>query len=126
MGKSTPWKENLNLRGLDQLRLGDRAYLGTIELRTPGIEKNIVQALGFQLSDLSLALISDFGNAWNSNADEKEKMIITSGYELRAAFKFMNLPLLVFGYGQAQELEEWANGNYNPETYFRLTLINPF
>lgn len=126
MGRTTPWKENMSLRGWDQIRLGDTAFMGTVEFRTPGIKANIVQAIGFQVSDLSFAFISDFGNAWYSKDETKDDMVITAGYELRAAIKFMNLPLFVLGYGKAQEFKEWQSENSNPETYFRLTLINPF
>ena len=49
-----------------------------------------------------------------------EEWIVTSGYEVRAAFMGM-----VIACGQAQLVENWQDG-LDPETYMRLTLINPF
>lgn len=98
--------ENHNPRGWSGYRLGDKLLFGSAELR---------QAAG----PISLNLISDFGNAWFSNA-EKKKMVITAGYEIRFAIG----PLILAG-GEAQEIEGWKN-KQNPERYYRLVLTNPF
>ena len=124
MGGTLPWKENMNLRGWDDNRLGNRAFMGTVEFRSPGIKLNLAQALIFQLSDLSFALISDFGNAWQSG-ETQEDILVTAGYELRATLRLMKMPLFVIGFGQAQTIDAWKN-EVSPSSYFRLTLINPF
>ena len=98
--------ENHNPRGWSGYRLGDKLLFGTAELR---------QAMG----PISLNLISDFGNAWFSNS-EKEKMVVTAGYELRFALG----PLILAG-GEAQELDGWEN-DQKPVRYYRLVLTNPF
>jgi len=98
--------ENHNPRGWSGYRLGDKLLFGTAELR---------QAMG----PISLNLISDFGNAWFSNS-EKEKMVVTAGYELRFALG----PLIIAG-GEAQELDGWEN-DHKPVRYYRLVLTNPF
>ena len=98
--------ENHNPRGWSGYRLGDKLLFGTAELR---------QAAG----PISLNLISDFGNAWFSNS-EKEKMVVTAGYELRFALG----PFIVAG-GDAQEIEAWEN-EQKPIRYYRLVLTNPF
>jgi len=46
--------------------------------------------------------------------------VITGGYELRTTIFG-----IVLACGQAQTVEDWQNG-LKPETYIRLTLINPF
>jgi hypothetical protein len=68
---------------------------------------------------LSLALISDFGNAWS---DEKaaEEMIVTAGVEGRIAIGPAALAL-----GRANTMDGWSDGT-EPNVYFRLVLINPF
>ena len=98
--------ENHNPRGWSGYRLGDKLLFGTAELR---------QAAG----PISLNLISDFGNAWFSNS-EKEKMVVTAGYELRFALG----PLIIAG-GDAQEIDGWKNDK-KPIRYYRLVLTNPF
>ena len=98
--------EVMNPRGWRGSRLGDRLVFGTLEYRA-GSEK------------VSLALISDIANAWISGQD-LEDWIITAGYELRAAILGT-----VLAYGQAQTVDDWQD-DLEPETYVRLTLINPF
>ena len=49
-----------------------------------------------------------------------DSWIATGGYEIRAAIMGM-----IIAYGQAQTIEDWQDG-IDPETYLRLTLINPF
>ena len=81
-------------------------FFGSVELR---------QLMG----PLSINLISDFGNAWSSGT-EKEKMIITAGYELRFALG----PLALSG-GEAQLIDDWK-ADKKPLRYLRLMLANPF
>lgn len=100
--------ENHNPRGWDGYRLGDRLVFGSLEYRLPLVPKVI-----------SVALISDFGNAWFSGK-QKQGWIFTAGAEVR-----VSLQLLVLSYGAAQTPESWQNNNL-PEQYFRLALINPF
>ena len=71
------------------------------------------------LQKVSAALISDIANTWVVG-NKLESWIITGGYEVRAAFMGM-----VIACGQAQLIESWQDG-LDPETYVRLTLINPF
>ena len=98
--------EVMNPRGWRGSRGGDRLVFGTLEYRT-GSQK------------VSLAIISDIANAWISNKELKD-WIITGGFEIRAAIMG-----LVIACGQAQLMDNWQE-ELEPETYVRLTLINPF
>ncbi len=100
--------ENHNLRGWSGYRLGDRLIFGSLEYRLPVVPKIF-----------SMALISDFGNAWYSG-QEKQDIVITAGYEAR-----LGLGLLVLSAGEAQATTDWQK-NLKPNRYFRLALINPF
>ncbi|SVA50663.1 uncharacterized protein METZ01_LOCUS103517, partial [marine metagenome] len=106
LGPSELLPENHNPRGWSGYRFGNKLIFGSLELR---------QAVG----PLSFNLISDYGNAWSSNI-EKEKMVITVGYELRFA-----LGPFVFSGGDAQPIDDWENEK-KPVRYFRLALTNPF
>ena len=68
---------------------------------------------------MSAAIISDIANTWYVGK-ELEDWIITGGYEVRATVLGM-----VIACGQAQPFEDWQD-SLEPETYLRLTLINPF
>ena len=98
--------EVINPRGWQGSRWGNRLVFSTLEYRV-GSEKT------------SIALISDIANAWYTGSD-LENWIVTGGYEIRAAIMG-----LVIACGQAQLIENWQDG-LEPETYVRLTLINPF
>ena len=106
IGPSELLPENHNPRGWSGYRFGNKLIFGSLELR---------QAVG----PLSFNLISDYGNAWSSNI-EKEKMVITAGYELRFALG----PFVLSG-GDAQPIDDWENEK-KPVRYFRLALTNPF
>ena len=86
----------------------------------------------------TIALISDFGNAWNNDGDI-EDLIITTGLEFRFALSLAKSPLFIFSYGWAQSPEKWGRdwdkinnapaGEFveaGPKPYFQMTLINPF
>ena len=98
--------EVMNPRGWRGSRWGDRLIFSTLEYR-----------LGSQ--KISAAIISDIANTWNVGT-KLEGWIITGGYEIRAAIMGM-----VIACGQAQPINDWQDG-LEPETYLRLTLINPF
>jgi hypothetical protein len=96
----------MNPRGWRGSRWGDRLIFSTLEYR-----------LGSQ--KISAAIISDIANTWNVGT-KLEGWIITGGYEIRAAIMGM-----VIACGQAQPINDWQD-RLEPETYLRLTLINPF
>jgi hypothetical protein len=108
IGPSELLPENHNPRGWSGYRLGNKLVFGSAEYRLPVVPKLI-----------SLNIISDFGNAWSKNT-EKEKIVVTGGYELRISVG----PFIVSG-GNAQTVDDWKN-NKNPIRYYRLALINPF
>tara|TARA_B100001175_G_C19395550_1_gene583632 strand:- start:192 stop:887 length:696 start_codon:yes stop_codon:yes gene_type:complete len=126
MGTATPGREYMSPRGYKgSPRFGTRAYMGTLELRAPVLPLSLVEVLKvFKLGSPTVALISDFGNAWTNQIDEKD-IILTTGYEFRMAFNFANVPILIFSYGLAQEQSMWSDG-IDPEPYFQMTLVNPF
>ena len=140
-GSIVPGREYMSLRGynldgLDQYQIGNQAIMSTIELRAPVIPVNIIEFLKIlKIGQPTIALISDFGTAWDSKLDEKfntESILTTSGIEFRLALTLSNMPLFIFSYGWAQELDQWKskiksnNENILPNPYFQMTLINPF
>ena len=76
------------------------------------------------MGSITGALISDFGNVWNSGGKLPE-WVLTAGYEVKIALQADKMPLLYFAIGQAQTIDEWNNDEM-PQNYFRLALINPF
>jgi hypothetical protein len=124
-GSFVPGREYMSPRGFsDSLRYGDQAFMGTIELRAPAAPFQFVEILKIiQLGNPTVALISDFGNAWN-NDEEKDDLIMTTGLEFRFALSLAKSPLFIFSYGWAQENNKWSDGS--PDPYFQMTLINPF
>ena len=124
-GSFVPGREYMSPRGFsDSLRYGDQAFMGTVELRAPAAPFQFVEILKIiQLGNPTVALISDFGNAWN-NEEDMEDLIITTGLEFRFALSLAKSPLFIFSYGWAQENNKWSDGF--PDPYFQMTLINPF
>ena len=131
MGVSTPGREYMSPRGyrIDnrEYSRGDRAYMGTLELRTPVLPINVFEAIKvFKIGMPSIVLFSDFGNAWENNFNS-ENTIITSGLELRLSFNLISEPIFIFSYGLAQEIDMWTEKDFQiPEPYLQLSLINPF
>ena len=140
-GSVVAGREYMSLRGytldgLNQYQTGDLAIMSTLELRAPVIPVNLIEFLKIlKIGQPTIALISDFGTAWDSKLDEKfnkESILVTSGLEFRLALTFSNMPLFIFSYGWAQELDQWKskinsnNENILPSPYFQMTLINPF
>ena len=113
--------------------------MGTVELRAPAAPFQFVEILKIiQLGNPTVALISDFGNAWN-NDEDKEDLIMTTGLEFRFALSLAKSPLFIFSYGWAQSPKKWGNDfkklaemeegdviDVGPKPYFQMTLINPF
>ena len=123
-GSFVPGREYMSPRGFSGTRYGDQAFMGTVELRAPAAPFQFVEILKIiQLGNPTVALISDFGNAWN-NDDDKEDLIMTTGLEFRFALSLAKSPLFIFSYGWAQENNKWSDGS--PDPYFQMTLINPF
>jgi len=125
-GATTPGREYMSPRGFTgNPRLGEQAFMGTMELRAPVLPFSILEILkGIKIGMPTFALISDLGNAWSNNSESQE-MIFTRGYEWRTSLNIGNAPFLIFSYGWAQEHEKWEEG-IEPEPYFQTTLINPF
>ncbi|MFP6649935.1 MAG: hypothetical protein VB817_10760, partial [Pirellulaceae bacterium] len=124
-GGFVPGREYMSPRGFSGARYGDQAFMGTVELRAPAAPFNVVEILKvLQLGQPTVALISDFGNAWNEGQN-KEELIMTIGAEFRFALSLAKIPLFIFSYGIAQSMDDWGN-NIEPSPYFQMTLINPF
>ena len=138
-GSFTPGREYMSPRGFSGARKGDQAFMGTVELRAPVAPIDVVDLLKiFQLGYPTIALISDFGNAWDEG-DNKQKMIFTTGAEFRFALSLAKSPLFIFSFGWAQTPVEWGDDwkkyvnlkkdekvDFGPHPYFQMTLINPF
>lgn len=138
-GSFTPGREYMSPRGYSGARYGDKAFMGTLELRAPAAPFQVVEILRIiQIGYPTVALISDFGNAWNET-DQKEDLIVTTGAEFRFALSFAKSPLFIFSFGSAQTTDAWANDfeesanapdgehvSIGPKPYFQMTLISPF
>jgi len=120
--------ENINPRGWDGLRLGDRMLFGTLEYRFPMISSLPIEIFGVSAGEITGAIFSDFGNAWYSG-DESEDPIATAGAEAKIAVTIETFPVFFIAAGYAQTLEEWRDQtweNFDPRLYVRLALVNPF
>jgi len=126
VGATTPGREYMSPRGFTgDPRLGEQAFMGTIELRAPVLPFSILEILkGIKIGMPTFALIHDRGNAWSHNSESQE-IIKTYGYEWRTSINIGNAPFLIFSYGWAQEWERWEE-EIEPDPYFQTTLINPF
>jgi len=116
--------ENMNIRGSDEIKIGDLMAYGTAELRMPLIPSIPANVLGITIGDISGAVFSDFGQVWSDGKDTGD-IIITAGYELKYAWKIEDIPLFYFSVGYAQTIDRWEE-NEEPTFYVRSTLINPF
>tara|TARA_Y100001968_G_scaffold2349_1_gene1988 strand:+ start:494 stop:3439 length:2946 start_codon:yes stop_codon:yes gene_type:complete len=130
MGVSTPGREYMSPRGYrkgdSEYYQGNRAYMGTLELRTPVLPISVFEALKvFKIGMPSFVLFSDFGSAWENNFNS-ENIIITSGAEIRLSFNLISEPIFIFSYGWAQDTENWFGDPHIPEPYLQLSLVNPF
>ena len=125
-GAMTLGREYMSPRGyVSESRLGDRAYIGTFEIRAPGLPFNIFEFVKiFGIGKPTFALISDIGYAWLSGGKVSDP-IGTAGYELRLSLNVAKVPLFIFSYGWAQEFKDWSD-NKAPNQYLQMTLINPF
>jgi hypothetical protein len=138
-GALTPGREFMSPRGYSGKKMGDQAFMGTIELRAPVVPLNIIEVLKvIKFGKPTIALISDFGNAWNRDSKMGD-WIVTTGAEFRLSLTLANAPLFIFSYGWAQSPEKWGNDleklaemeegdviDVGPKPYFQMTLINPF
>jgi hypothetical protein len=123
-GSFVPGREYMSPRGFSGVRKGNQAFMGTVELRAPAAPFQFVEILKIiQLGNPTVALISDFGNAWGNDGVKKD-LIMTTGVEFRFALSLAKSPLFIFSYGWAQENNKWSDGS--PDPYFQMTLINPF
>ncbi len=127
LGQLVLGKEHMSPRGWNGVQLGDRAFFGTTELRTPSLNFNFFEiAKVIKYGQLSGAFISDFGKVWGG---DDEDWITTTGAEFRFSLLIGNTPFLIYGFGWAQAPEDWNDGKgrwVGPKPYFRMTLISPF
>ncbi len=121
-GGNIMFPETHNIRGWNNVRMGNKLVFGTVEYRIPLIPQLPINVLGFTAGSMTAAVFSDFGNAWT---DSQPDWITTAGYEVKIALQAGSMPLLNFGIGKAQQISEWEDGK-TPEFYARLALINPF
>lgn len=120
--------ENINPRGWDGLRLGDRVLFGTAEYRFPLASSLPVDFFGFSAGEITGAIFSDFGNAWYSG-ESPDDFVATAGIETKIAVNIGDTPLCFIAAGYAQTLDEWNEQSFDelaPRLYVRLALVNPF
>ena len=116
--------ENMNIRGSDQIKIGDFMAYVTAELRVPLIPSIPAHVLDITIGDISGAVFSDIGQVWLEGKDTGD-IIITAGYELKYAWKIDDFPLFFISAGFAQPVDRWQE-NKEPFFYTRSSLINPF
>jgi hypothetical protein len=119
-------KEHMSPRGWEGSNLGDRAFMGSAELRSPLLNLNVLEIMRIvKAGKLSFSCVSDFGKVWGSQNND---WIVTAGLEARLAIIIGNMPLFIYSAGIAQTLDQWSE---NPsaegiQPYIRLALVNPF
>ena len=115
--------ETMNPRGWNGIRLGDRAYMSTIEFRFPLIATfPVVKVLGISTGRITGTFFADIANAWSTTVTSP---IRTAGYEARISLTIGKAPVIILSYGTGQLIRDWG-GNRTPENYLRFSLINPF
>ena len=122
LGGSVSFPETHNIRGSNEVRMGNKLMFGTAEYRIPFIQALPINVLGFTAGSMTAAVFTDFGNAW---VDTQPDWITTVGYELKVALQAGPIPIFIFGIGEAQPVSDWQDGK-KPSYYARLTMINPF
>ena len=137
------FRENHNLRGFDDNRMGDRLVKGTMELRFPLMPELPVEFFGISLGEVSGAIFSDAGNAWYEGdipiayqdaawesyvTNERDQFITTAGYEAKIAIRLGSSPLFFVAVGEANQWKYWdqEKGEPDHQQYVRFGLINPF
>ena len=119
-------KEHMSPRGWEGSNFGDRAFMGSAELRSPLLDISVLEIMRvIKAGKLSFSCISDFGKVWGS---ENNDWVITTGLETRLAITIGNMPLFIYSAGIAQTIDRWSE---NPraegvQPYIRLALVNPF
>lgn len=114
--------ETVNLhspRGLRQSYPALRVVSGTAELRLPLVGRLPVSLLGLTLGQLTAAVYTDFGQAFDTSP-----FIFTRGAEVKGNLMLGKLPLFTLAYGAAGEWDGGAGTIYRP--YLRLGLVSPF
>ena len=116
-------------RPMKEYKIGTKAMMTILELRTPALPINIFEALKiFKIGMPSLVVFTDIGNAW-TNVFRVDDSIATSGAEIRFSFNVISELLFIFSYGWAQDTENLFKDKpykLGPEPYLQLSLVNPF
>ena len=116
--------ENMNIRGSNEIRMGDLLAYATAEFRIPIMPSIPAHLLGITIGDISGAVFTDFGQVWDEN-ESTGGIIATAGYELKYGWKIGDFTLFFFSLGAAQSIEDWQD-NMQPAIYTRYALVNPF
>ena len=133
-GGSTPGREYMSPRGyikrpMKEYKIGTKAMMTILELRTPALPISIFEALKiFKIGMPSLVVFTDIGNAW-TNVFRENELIATSGAEIRLSFNIISEPLFIFSYGRALDTESLFKNEphkIGSESYLQLSLVNPF
>ena len=133
-GSTVPGREYMSPRGYNvtntsKLRTGNKAIMGTLEMRAPIIPLSVFEVLKvLKLEKPTVVLFTDIATVMSN----RQRSIETAGIEFRLAMTLANVPLFIFSYGWAQENDQWRsklkenNNDIMPNPYFQMTLINPF
>ena len=120
--------ETYSLRGQTGFFPANEILLNTVELRCPLIEKLPVNILGVGIEGLSAALFSDLGYL-----PQNDLSINTFGAEIKFSVTAEKLPLVMMAFGIGGDDEFWRNVSQDypdidlgNQSYFRLSLVNPF
>ena len=101
----------------------------TIELRKALPFSIPIEFLGIKPGKMTGAIFQDLGqvdgNDWDNNPCCTNSAIHTLGYEIKVPLMSSNTPIVFFSYGEAQTFDAWENGE-NPNSYFQMSLVNPF
>lgn len=118
-------QENHNLRGSDEIRIGEQMIFGSSEIRFPLLKKVPINILGISTGSMTGAIFSDYGNAFDLD-ETPEDWIVTFGVETKTEIKLGGGTIFQWAIGTANTLDGWKNYDGDLSIYGRFALVNPF
>jgi len=118
-------QENHNLRGSEDVLLGDQLVFGSSEVRFPLLKKVSINVLGISTGAMTGAVFSDYGNAFDFG-ESAEDWIVTIGAETKTEIKLAGGTIFQWAIGTANTLDGWKNYDGDLTIYGRFALVNPF
>jgi len=94
------FQENHNIRGSDEVKIGEQMIYGVSEIRFPLLKKIPISVLGLSTGSMTGAIFSDYGNAFDIG-DAPKNWIITFGMETKTEVKLGSGTIFQWAIGMA-------------------------